>query len=349
MSRVEDAARPTAPLNVRGAAAVAKDGNVQEVELTTVSGAGWAGEPASSAAPAGPSKSKPVSASINFLNTIVGAGIIGIPYAISRTGFVFGVFSLLLTAGLTAKTVKTIVRLSIVTNTDTYASLCRYSLGSSGVKLVNIFTFLLAAGAMIAYFIIIGDTLPPILHMDRYLAILVFGFTIMYPLTMCRDVSMLVKTSFLSILSDVIICIIIMAHSPIEEKMRESGGFGEVVASSVIKPKTVFAGLSTILFAFVCHHSTFLIYNSLKDKSKWNCVTNASVWVAAALCAMLGISGYLGFLDETKGDVLNNFPEDDGVMQFARLLLAVTMVSRAQLIANWRRAGRLRWWYLSRF
>jgi sodium-coupled neutral amino acid transporter 11 len=39
----------------------------------------------------------------------------------------------------------------------------------------------------------------------------------------------------------------------------------------------------------------------------------------------MGIMGYLGFLDETQGDILNNFDPDTVQASAARILLAITM------------------------
>jgi len=62
-------------------------------------------------------------------------------------------------------------------------------------------------------------------------------------------------------------------------------------------------------FAFVCHHSSFIVANSLKNptKERWARVTHWSVSMAYTMCLFMGLFGYLGFLEETKGNVLVNF------------------------------------------
>ena len=76
-----------------------------------------------------------------------------------------------------------------------------------------------------------------------------------------------------------------------------------------------------------CQHSSFIVAYSLEDKTRrrWRRVTNQSVGLSAVLCAVLGICGYLGFLERTQGDVLNNFPLDSMQADAARILLAFTM------------------------
>eukprot|EP01001_Neometanema_parovale_P010339 NODE_6575_length_836_cov_149.395512_g6339_i0.p1 GENE.NODE_6575_length_836_cov_149.395512_g6339_i0~~NODE_6575_length_836_cov_149.395512_g6339_i0.p1 ORF type:complete len:230 (+),score=32.30 NODE_6575_length_836_cov_149.395512_g6339_i0:45-692(+) len=79
-------------------------------------------------------------------------------------------------------------------------------------------------------------------------------------------------------------------------------------------------------FAYVCHHSTFLVRNSMKEPQKWHIVTHTSIATATVLSVMMAMSGYLSFILCTRGDILNNLESDDPVAMIARLMLALTMV-----------------------
>jgi sodium-coupled neutral amino acid transporter 11 len=57
-------------------------------------------------------KSGLIGASSNLVNSIVGAGIIGIPYAIRQSGIVVGIFLLVLVAYLTDKSLRIIIELA---------------------------------------------------------------------------------------------------------------------------------------------------------------------------------------------------------------------------------------------
>ena len=59
--------------------------------------------------------------------------------------------------------------------------------------------------------------------------------------------------------------------------------------------------------------------------SRWAKVTGYSIGISAILCTILGVAGFLGFMDETAGDVLNNFDHDSLIADVARGLLAITM------------------------
>jgi len=50
------------------------------------------------------------------------------------------------------------------------------------------------------------------------------------------------------------------------------------------------------------------------------------------MCGLLGLFGYLGFLDETEGDILNNFAQSGGrIVSFARFLLAMVSLTQSPL------------------
>ena len=81
-------------------------------------------------------------------------------------------------------------------------------------------------------------------------------------------------------------------------------------------------------FAFVCQHNSFIVFKSLQQRSmkNWQLVAKCSVGVSFSLCLLLGIAGYLAFLEATQGDILNNFPATGVAVNAARALLAFTML-----------------------
>lgn len=186
-----------------------------------------------------------------------------------------------------------------------------------------------AYGAMVAYLLIIKDTIPSVLgienRFERTLIMIATSVTIMLPLSMQRDMASLSFTSLISVLADVVLVGFITAYSPIKDTVEEAGGFVEVLEQDGVNP-TLFIGLGILSTAMACQHSAFIVSGSLENKtmSRWSKVTAFSIGISAILCAILGVSGYLGFLEETEGDVLNNF-QDSLVAHAARLLLAITM------------------------
>ncbi len=276
-------------------------------------------------------------ASANLINSIVGAGIIGIPYALRQSGLIAGIFLLILVAYLTDKSLRIIVELASfhpnLKNRDvrTFEDLAMYPFGMLGSNFILVNMFVMAYGAMVAYLLIIKDTIPHILgvgsYLERTLIMLVTSITIMVPLAMQRDMASLAITSLFSVLADVVLVAFIVGFSPIAESVENAGGFGTVLINDSINP-TLFVGLGILSTAMACQHSAFIVSGSLKNKTmdRWAKVTGFSITLSAILCMVLGVAGYLGFLENTESDVLNNFDADSVLANVARFLLAITML-----------------------
>jgi len=134
-------------------------------------------------------------------------------------------------------------------------------------------------------------------------------------------------TSVLSVSADVILVGFIMWYAPIAETVQAAGGFGEVILNDSVRP-TLFIGLGVLSTAMACQHSAFIVSGSLESltRARWAVVTGSSIGLATILCVTLGSAGYLGFLEDTQGDVLNNFAANSQAANVARALLAITML-----------------------
>lgn len=94
----------------------------------------------------------------NFVNSIIGAGIIGLPYALQEAGLGAGLVLLLAIAAMTVYSVQAIVRLGVSVGKRDYEALCEHAFGPAGFYAITVAMFLFAVGAMIGYLVILGDT-----------------------------------------------------------------------------------------------------------------------------------------------------------------------------------------------
>jgi len=184
----------------------------------------------------------------NFLNSIVGAGIIGIPFSLRHTGLLAGLFLLVLVGYLTAFSVKLIIGLGRQLECDNYESLAMKIFGRRGFTTVSLFMALLGFGAMIAYMVVIGDVVPHLLGVEksttaRVMSIIVVSATTMLPLALLKSMASLSFTSSASVLADLVLVIIVIFASPVGESVSSAGGFWTVLGSSIIRPSTLFSGV----------------------------------------------------------------------------------------------------------
>ena len=104
-------------------------------------------------------KSSVWGAASNFVNSIIGAGIIGLPFAMREAGLGAGVLLLIAIAVMTSFSVQLIVAMGLRVNVHDYEALCQHAFGPIGFVVITTAMFLFASGAMCAYLVILADTL----------------------------------------------------------------------------------------------------------------------------------------------------------------------------------------------
>lgn len=150
------------------------------------------------------------SAFMNMANSIIGAGIIGQPYAFKQAGLLSGILLLIVLTITVDWTIQLIVKNSKLSGTNSFQATMEHCFGKSGLVAISVAQWAFAFGGMVAFCIIIGDTIPrvltalfPSLHSvpvvglltDRRAIIVLFTLGISYPLSLYRDIAM-VSSSF---------------------------------------------------------------------------------------------------------------------------------------------------------
>ena len=151
-----------------------------------------------------------------------------------------------------------------------------------------------------------------------------------------QDMAALAKFSKFAVLSQASVVLLIVLYAPWRASLAEHRGLPHMISYGtipLINISTVFIGLGVLGFAFVCQHSAFLNAASLvrPTRHRWSKVTSRALAICLILESSCGIFGYLAFLDETEGNVLNNFVHlhNDHMAhvagQVGRILICATM------------------------
>ncbi|XP_072179823.1 putative sodium-coupled neutral amino acid transporter 11 [Diadema setosum] len=276
-------------------------------------------------------------ASLNTTNSILGSGIIGfsvvvmgIPYAFKQSGLPLGILFLILISGVTDYSMVLMIRIAELTGTHTYPEMVEAALGMPGYYMLSVIQFVYPFIAMIGYNVIIGDTITKVFAAviaetnvlaNRYFVISLVTVLFMLPVSLYKNVSKLVKVSILSLALLVFIVIIVIIRAATMDIPHTPGAwaFG--------KPH-FFETIGIIMFAFLCQHNSFLLYESLEQRSegRWTTVTQVSVFVSSLMCLVIGICGYVTFTGYTQGDLLENYCYNDALVNVARVLFAITIM-----------------------
>ena len=190
----------------------------------------------SSNRPRGPKSSIP-GAVVNFANVIVGAGIVGTPYALSKTGLLAGVMLLLVCATMNHVSNRMLIQTGNLLRVTSYETLSETVFGSVGLFFMALVMLVNAYGCMVSYLILIKDSLAAFFHVEeddtwtKAGVLFVVTLFILLPISCQGDMTSLVKFSSVSILLDISLVVLVLTVAPIQESIEESGGLMTIVTS----------------------------------------------------------------------------------------------------------------------
>ncbi|GAA5927431.1 Avt2p [Sporobolomyces koalae] len=281
----------------------------------------------------------------NMSNSILGAGIIGLPYALREAGLLSGIILLLVLGVVTDWTIRLIVLNAKMSGRRSYIDIMDSCFGKKGRAACSFFQFAFAFGGMCAFCVILGDTIPRVLQsvtgenangfikflVSRQVVTFLLTVGISYPLSLYRDIEKLSHASALALVSMVVIVISVAVRGPgVADSLK-----GDPNMRWTVLEAGFFEAIGVISFAFVCHHNSLLIYGSLRTPTldRFAQVTHVSTILSVVACLCMSTSGFLVFTDRTQGNILNNFAEDDWLINVARACFGCNMFATLPLEA----------------
>ncbi|ORY17242.1 transmembrane amino acid transporter protein-domain-containing protein [Clohesyomyces aquaticus] len=260
-----------------------------------------------------------ISSVINLVNTILGAGLLAMPSALSKMGIFLGIF-VIAWAGMTAG-----FGLYLQTRCARYVDRGHVSFAAlSQLTYPNLSILFDAAiaikcfGVGVSYLIIIGDLMPGVVKgfapgagdstflADRQFWITAFMLVII-PLSFLRRLDSLKYTSVIALCSIAYLVVLVVAHYIKGDTIQDRG---EVRVFKWAGPVAVLAAFPVIVFAYTCHQNMFSILNEIADNSHFRTTTVifASIGCACSLYILTGITGYLSYGDNIKGNIVSMYP-----------------------------------------
>ncbi|OQS00441.1 amino acid transporter [Achlya hypogyna] len=292
--------------------------------------------------------------SMNLTNSIVGAGVIAIPHAMADGGFLPVLVLLFLGALMTMYSMNVIVRLGDMHSVATYEDLAAAAFGRRGFFTVCFFQFTFSFGANCSYLTVVADTLPPllghVLHMpfqngqpvvatdasvwvtiaaNRDLCIVFLAAVVLFPICLQRNFAALERSSGLSILGMVVCALCLVYKCATEAAAFPHTDTAGAVYDYVAVHRKIFPAIGTIAFAYVCQHQTYLVYNSMLDKSpeRFAVLSRGAVLASFVLVVLFGVPGYMLFLKDTRSDIFLNFVDtSDHIVQLCRCITVCSVV-----------------------
>eukprot|EP00808_Paulinella_micropora_P004393 g47154.t1 len=278
-------------------------------------------------------------ACFSLISTIVGGGVLSLPYAFSKAGLLNGIVFLLLVAAISDFSVYSLISCSRRgRNLGSYDDVIERSFGERA----KIWTaFLLAVVLFLgctAYLILIGDLITPLVEFffglklnqtwRRLLMCCVTG--VFLPFTFADSLHAL---RFISVFSRFL--------DPAAFAQYEGKLIGTHINLLPTSAHGLLSAAPLLIIAFLCHFNALPLHNELEkpDRARIKVMVHFVMFGCSAVYILVGAAGYLYARDLTAGNILNNFPSDDLIIVVGRsFLLFVCMCSMPLVILPCRNA-----------
>lgn len=288
----------------------------------------------------------PVSGGVFVLaNTILGAGMLGLPFAFASCGwyaapFMLFTFGAMSTSGLVMLSecgMKCIERGVPCMFND----IAETALKGSGM-LIDLAVAIKCFGVATSYLVVMSTTVPMALPafgiggfwLERRLWVIValcFGGSLAY----MKDLTALkpFSTAALGCVLTITLMVVLFAFHPFYPFLDPCPGDDDY-ASGCRGPMQTFTSFGSILkvlpvfvFSFTCHQNMVTITSELEKPSSARLTTVAvcSIGVALFVYVFLATSGYSSFGSAVKSNILSNYPQDSVVVAIARLMISLVV------------------------
>lgn len=257
---------------------------------------------------------------INLVNTIVGAGVLAMPHAMSNMGISLGVI-VILWAGLTSGFglyLQTRCARYLDRGGASFFALSQITYPNAAVLFDAAIT-IKCFGVAVSYLIIIGDLMPGVVKgfapnigetdalylIDRRFWVTAFMLVVI-PLSFLRRLDSLKYTSVVALVSIAYLVVLVVYHFLDGDTISERGHVHWIRWQGAVSTLSSFP---VIVFAYTCHQNMFSILNEIKDPSpaRTTAVVTASIGSAASVYILVAITGYLSFGDTVIGNIIAQY------------------------------------------
>lgn len=281
------------------------------------------------------------SGSINLLNTIIGAGILAMPYGLKCNGLLFGVFLVAwsaLTSAFGLYLQNKVAKYTHQHHAVSYFSLCQLTYP----QLLVVFDSAIAIkcfGVGVLYLVVIGDLMPKIMDslgvpldlvwMHRNTWISLFMLVLVAPLSFLKRLDSLRYASVVALVLVVYLICLVVGHYAADGSVpgRHVDFIGPVSWRNTLLSFPIF------VFAYTCHQNMFAIINELAPSEteglptrQANIIIRNAIVTACAAYLVVGIVGYLTFGSDVNGNIITMYPRDLVSSLIGRMCIVV-MVS----------------------
>ncbi|EEY57742.1 sodium-coupled neutral amino acid transporter, putative [Phytophthora infestans T30-4] len=298
------------------------------------------------------------SAIFNLVSTIIGGGILSLPFAFDKCGLVVALIFMVIAASASTFSLYVIVSCSRRGSAASYEEVVRKALGARAGRITVVLLVVLTLLTLVAYVILTKDLVGSLgasflynrpLSEAEQNVMTIICVLLVSPALLARSMDALRFTSIFSLVSVLVLAIAITVRAADATFSRLDAQEESQIPIKLTPDSWADAvyAFPIISVSFLCHFNVLPVYRELHKPTRHRlkkivASTMFSTWLFYIL---VGVMGYLFAFQQhggVQGDILNNFSDNDPLVNLGRLGLLVTIQLSLPLIIQPCRANLLR-------
>jgi amino acid permease len=292
----------------------------------------------------------PTSTFFNLANTVIGAGVLSLPFCFHALGLVLCIVSWCIIAVVATYALHMLIVCAETTRSRSYEDLVENVFGRYAAIAMQVVIVLYAFGAVVGYVIIVGDLIPGVLaawtghDADDVAAgndgdvwylkpVAIEGLVcalIILPLAMLKRLDALTFTSVAAIAAIFYFFVLVVVEGALDFGSRTGGSSGQPIRYFNWSLE-IFEGLPILAFAAGGHMQAISLYSELAPQHRtlrvWDqIILFVEVGVLSTLYLLVGGISYTRFYPLEEGNILKLMIANDNSVQIQIASLAVSMV-----------------------
>ncbi|GMH79020.1 hypothetical protein TrLO_g7728 [Triparma laevis f. longispina] len=273
----------------------------------------------------------------NLTNTILGSGMLGLPFAFSAAGSITGTILLLIAATFSSNGLMLLsisaTHVGITPSTPSSFYSVAQAAYPPSTALIDFAVAFKCFGVATGYLITVGDCMVDAMKFitgkdDGGLLVIqrqfwiVLASLLVASISFFRTLDALKYTSMVSVVFVLAMTVVIVLYSMGIEGMEACDNYAPTdddLDAVCVGDKDKFtsfestmSNLAVFVFSFTCHQNIFSVCNEIKDRTqaKVNTVIFTSIGAALLLYLMVAWAGFNTFGSSLQSDILLNYPQN---------------------------------------
>ncbi len=282
-------------------------------------------------------------ATFNLVATIVGGGVLSLPYAFEKCGIFLGTILMVFAAVITDRSLYLLCLCARQTGVRTYGEVGKVAFGPWMETAISGLLFVFLLFVLVAYMVLVRDIWTPIVgkivsSREPSGNVVLFGFLLfMTPFLVQKTLYELRFNCYVGFASTSILCLA-LCHRALQKLVdwnEDTTDDDEILLTTSSLGDVLFA-FPIIMLSFLSSFNVLPIQSALIEptKQRVSSVISGAVTACFVLMYLLGISGYLYAGSSTKGNILLNCDHNSDFFFFlgrvgcgVTIMLALAMIT----------------------